>query len=84
MARGVHAERDGGQGVGQQIDPQQLDGEERLPESSEHEEPDCHVEQLGCVGGEQVVHHVAEVAEDAAAIPDGGDDRCVVVVGEHE
>ena len=75
-----HAERDGGQGVADEVDPQELDGDEggELPDAHRKEDDD----DFGDVGPEEEAHDLLDVGVDAAAFLDGVDDGREVVVGE--
>ena len=58
------------------------DREEGLPEVTEDVESCQDVENLGCIGRQQVVDDVAEIVEDPPPFGDSRDDGCVVVVCE--
>ncbi len=86
----AHGERR--RGVGEQIDPQQLRGEQRhgdalgsrlgdAEESGEHHASE-HGEHLADVGTEQISEEFADVVEDAAAFAHRRDDGAEIVVGE--
>ena len=86
----VDAHGQGRGGVGQQVDPQQLRGEQRqghtgglglgdAQHAGQHDAAE-HGEHLTDVGAQQVAQELADVVEDAAAFAHGGHDGGEVVV----
>ena len=81
VALGVlHAQRERGETVGDQVHPQQL---HRLKDGKADERGDKHREHLGKVGRKQELDDLADVVVDATALFAGTDDGGEVVVGEH-
>ena len=81
VALGVlHAQRERGEAVGDQVHPQQL---HRLEDSKADERGDKHREHLGKVGRKQELDDLADVVVDATTLFAGTDDGGEVVVGEH-
>ena len=77
----VHAKRERGQTVGDQVDPQQLQRQQRGLRAEERRDGDD--QHLGHVARQQEQDDLAQVVEDGAAFSDGFDDGREVVVGEH-
>ena len=81
VALGVlHAQRERGEAVGDQVHPQQL---HRLEDGKADERGDKHREHLGKVGRKQELDDLADVVVDATALFAGTDDGGEVVVGKH-
>ena len=81
VALGVlHAQRERGETVGNQVHPQQL---HRLEDGKADERGDKHREDLGKVGRKQELDDLADVVVDATALFAGTDDGGEVVVGKH-
>ena len=76
----LHAQRERGEAVGDEVHPQQLDG---LEQREAHERGREDREHLGEVRGEQELDDLADVVVDATALFARVDDRGEVVVGEH-
>ena len=77
---GSTPEGQGRQAVGHQVDPEDLDGQERHREADQGR--DEHDQDLAEVAGQQEVDELADVVVDAPAFLDGGHDRGEVVVGD--
>ena len=77
---GVSGEAERGQAVGQKVNPEQVDRQQRRRQPDDH--ADGHQEQLTTVPREQILQRLADVVVDAAAFFDGGDDGRKVVVGD--
>ena len=81
VALGVlHAQRERGEAVGDQVHPQQL---HRLKDGKADERGDEHREDLGKVGRKQELDDLADVVVDTTALFAGTDDGGEVVVGKH-
>ena len=76
----LHAQRERGEAVGNQVHPQQL---HRLEDGKADERGDEHREHLGKVGRKQELDDLADVVVDAATLFASTDDGGEVVVGEH-
>ena len=76
----LHAQRERGEAVGDQVHPQQL---HRLEDGKADERGDKHREHLGKVGRKQELDDLADVVVDAATLFAGTDDGGEVVVGKH-
>ena len=76
----LHAQRERGEAVGDQVHPQQL---HRLEDGKADERGDKHREHLGKVGRKQELDDLADVVVDATALFAGTDDGGKVIVGEH-
>ena len=91
VGRRVDAHRQRRRGVGEQVDPEDLRGEQRhrdrlarvveAEHAGEHDAEE-HRQHLADVRREQEAQELADVREDPAALAHGGDDRGEVVVGE--
>ena len=80
--RAFHAERENGQGIGDQIDPEQLRGrEEVIPPKKERD--DEHREHLGKVGGQEKGDRLFDVEKDVAPLLHRAHHGGKIVVGEH-
>ena len=77
---GIDAQGQGGQAVRHQVDPEDLDGQERNGEAEQGGRE--HDQDLAQVAGQQEVDELADVVVDAPAFLDGGHDRGEVVVGD--
>lgn len=80
VIRRVEAERSGWKPVGDQVDPQKLDGDERLRHAERSRQEDGH--DFADVGRDQVADELLGVVVDAAAFLDRAFDGGEVVVGE--
>ena len=81
VALGVlHAQRERGETVGNQVHPQQL---HRLEDGKADERGDKHREDLGKVCRKQELDDLADVVVDATALFAGTDDGGEVVIGKH-
>ena len=76
----LHAQRERGEAVGDQVHPQQL---HRLKDGKADERGDKHREHLGKVGRKQELDDLADVVVDAAPLFAGTDDGGEVVVGKY-
>ncbi len=76
----LHAERERGQGVGDEVDPQQLD---RLEDGEADKRRLEHREDLGDVGGQQELDDLADVVVDTTAFLHRVDDGGEVIVGKN-
>ena len=76
----LHAQRERGEAVGDQVHPQQL---HRLEDGKADERGDKHREDLGKVGRKQELDDLADVVVDATALFAGTDDGGEIVVGKH-
>lgn len=81
QVRGVESEGSGGQAVSDQVDPQQLHGNEGLRKTEGGSQEDGH--DLTDVGGDEVPDELLHVVVDGAALLDGGHDGGEVVIGQH-
>ena len=79
---GFRPDGDSGDPVGEQVDPEDLCGDEWNDEPEEGAEE--HDEDLGRAPGEAEDEEESDVGVDAATLLDGRDDGRQVVVGEHE
>lgn len=80
FSTGLHAERQGRQAVGDQIDPEQLDRHERrFPPQQYGQE---YREDLAKVAGEEELDGFADIVVNPPPFFDGGDDGGEVVVGQ--
>ena len=77
----LHPQGQGGQGVGDQVEPQKLHRHQRHLVEVEHRGAEDG-ENFSDVAGEQVVDGLLDVGVDAPALLHGGDDGGEVVVGE--
>ena len=75
---GVGGQAECGQTIGDQIDPEQVNGKQRCRQTDDHAEG--HEEEFTGVACQQVLECLADVVVDAAALFDGGDDRGEVVI----
>ena len=81
VALGVlHAQRERGEAVGDQVHPQQL---HRLEDGKADERGDKHREDLGKVGRKQELDDLADVVVNTATLFAGTDDGGEVIVGKH-
>ena len=83
MARGCAGStpsESAGRAVGDEVDPQDLDGQQRQRQAQERRQHHDH--DLGRVGGQQVAHEAADVGVDAPPLLDRRDDGGEVVVLE--
>ena len=80
VALGVlEPERERGEAVGHEVHPQQL---YRLEDGEADQRGDKDAEDLGQVGGEQELNHLADVVVDATTLFAGMDDGGEIVVGQ--
>ena len=75
-------ERHGGQDVGHEVDPQDLQGGQRAGQAGDDRREND--QDLRQVAGEEEVDHLAQVAVDDAALPHRADDGGEVVIDEHD
>eukprot|EP00160_Parvularia_atlantis_P015994 Unigene4852_Nuclearia_a/m.14845 Unigene4852_Nuclearia_a/g.14845 ORF Unigene4852_Nuclearia_a/g.14845 Unigene4852_Nuclearia_a/m.14845 type:complete len:366 (+) Unigene4852_Nuclearia_a:2-1099(+) len=76
----VEAQRRCRQAVRNEVDPEQLDGDERLGRAEQNGQEDA--DDLTDVGRDEVADKLLRVVEDRAALLDRRDDRGKVVVGQ--
>jgi hypothetical protein len=76
----VGGEAERGQTVGDEIDPEQVNRQQRHGQTDEH--ADGHEQEFPGVAGQQVLEGLADVVVNAAAFLDGGDDGGEVVIGD--
>ena len=76
----LHAQRERGEAVGDQVHPQQL---HRLEDGKADERGDKHREHLGKVGRKQELDDLADVVVDATTLFAGADDGSEVVIGKY-
>ncbi len=80
--RRLHAQRERRRSIGDEVDPQDLDRQQRQGQAQERRQHHDH--DLGRVGGQQVAHEAADVGVDAPPLLDRGDDgREVIVLEDH-
>ena len=89
---GVDAHRECRGGVGDQVDPQDLGGEQRQhdrlaacaaqPDDAREDDAEEDREDLAHVRRQQVAQELLDVVEDHPALTDGSDDRGEVVIAE--
>merc|ERR550539_1534517 len=77
---GVEGESSGGQTVSDQVDPQQLDGDESLGEAESGGQENT--DHLADVGGNQITDELLHVGVDSAALLHSGHNGGEVVVGQ--
>jgi hypothetical protein len=77
----IHHQRQRGESVGDHVDPQQVQRQQRERPSG-HRRSEHH-RQFGGIASQQVDERLADVVEDAAAFTHGGNDAGEVVVGKH-
>lgn len=77
---GVESEGSGGQSISDQVDPQQLDGDQSLghAQSSGQEDTD----DLADVGGDQVTDELLHVVVDSTALLNSSHDGGEIVIGQ--
>jgi hypothetical protein len=78
--RGINDERQGGQAIRDDIDPQQVERQQRQGQSTQRRYE--HHRELGRVAREEVDKRLANVVEDPATLADRGDDTREVIVGQ--
>ncbi len=93
IGRRVDAHGERGRGIGEQVNPQQLRGEQRHnhalaaglgdAEESGERRPAEHSEHFAHIGAQQVAQELADVVENASSFAHGCDDGAEVVVGEN-
>jgi len=76
----LHAQGQSGEAVGNQVDPQQVDG---LQNDEAQQGGDKDAEHLAHVGAQQELDGLADVVVDPAALLNGAHDGGEVVVGQH-
>src|SRR5699024_6495459 len=76
----LHAQRQRGEAVGDQVDEQQVDG---VQQSEAQQGGAEHAQHLAHVGGQQELDGLADVGVDAAAFLHSAHDGGKVVVGQH-
>ncbi len=76
-----HGQGQGGRAIGDQVEPEQLDGGQGSGQACQRGQEDDH--DLGHIGGQQEEHELADVGVNDAALFHRRDDAGIVVVGEH-
>ena len=74
-----HTQSQSGEAVGDQVDPQEVNG---LEDGKAHQGCKEDGQHLGEVGGQEELDRLADVVVDAASLANGGDDGGKVVVGQ--
>jgi len=75
----IETQSGGGKAVGDQVDPKQLNGDQRLGEAQSRRQEDAY--DFADVGGNQVTDELLHVVVDRATFLNGGDDGREVIVG---
>ena len=77
---GVCSQAERGQTIGDEVDPQQLNRQQRCRKA--HDDTNRHQKQFTRIASQQVLECLANVVVDAPALFYGSDDRGEVVIGD--